>query len=113
MGDGTTSVTVLAAELLRVSSQVATVSWCLTLHPNHRSLPSTGGGAPDCEEDPPADHHLWLEEGHSGGPRGSEGGGHGPQVSWTFCLPLNFLFLLSVNCPSVTFLNFLVVCELM
>lgn len=91
VGDGTTSVTVLAAELLRVSFDVATFHCllvsCSAFQPN---LPSTGGRAPDRKEDPPSDDHLWLEEGHSGGPRGSEGGGHGPQVSWTSCLSLNF-----------------------
>lgn len=81
VGDGTTSVTVLAAELLRVKLRL----FARCLGPSHSvtpvALPLTGGGASGGEEDPPTDHHLGLEEGHAGGARRPEGGGGRPQVS--------------------------------
>lgn len=83
VGDGTTSVTVLAAELLRVKLHglnvkiVSSPACCSFLT---RAVCSAGGGASDCQEDSPTDHHRWLEEGDSGSQRCSEGGGCGSQV---------------------------------
>lgn len=95
VGDGTTSVTVLAAELLRVKTPASYLFiyfifiififkikyplWCACFLPDTGCL--AGGGASYRQEDPPTDHHLWLEEGDSGSQRRSKGGGHGSQVS--------------------------------
>lgn len=86
VGDGTTSVTVLAAELLRVNTYLsdsdfkvkppwfpAVVAMWVLLAVSAVSVAISGGGASDRQEDPPTDYHLWLEESDSGGQRGSEG----------------------------------------
>lgn len=84
VGDGTTSVTVLAAELLRVKilpSFSETEGCEVASADTHRCfLTVTGGRASDRQEDSPTDHHLGLEEGDSGGQRRSEGRCRGPQV---------------------------------
>lgn len=80
VGDGTTSVTVLAAELLRVNTVTHTWEAAEIFLPLNLPLPGSGGGASDCQEAPPSDHHRRLEEGDSGGQGGSEGGCCRPQV---------------------------------
>lgn len=82
VGDGTTSVTVLAAELLRVKTITAAlkVDFMLLLIILLFNPPFAGGRASHCQENPPSDHHCRVEEGNPGGQRRSKGGCCRPQV---------------------------------
>lgn len=90
VGDGTTSVTVLAAELLRVSlceqlylRLIVFVLWfrisevIKSLLPTYLVLVSVfhclsiGSRIFNCKEDSSADHHCRLERSHKGGKTGS------------------------------------------
>ena len=56
VGDGTTSVVVLASELLRVNGA--------QMHRFHCLLTLLGNGRFDCTKNSSANHHRWLAQSH-------------------------------------------------
>uniref|UniRef100_A0ABK0LIL5 Chaperonin containing TCP1 subunit 2 n=1 Tax=Rattus norvegicus TaxID=10116 RepID=A0ABK0LIL5_RAT len=76
VGDGTTSVTVLAAELLRVraagNSTLVLGLWFEQSNPRLLLCACllAGSGIFNCKKDPSTDHHCGLEGSHKGSKRG-------------------------------------------